>query len=254
MPRLVPIFILAYLATQLASCGGAQHKRNYEKPEAATILKNLGTKTKHINSINTSSLMSYWQNGQRLKPRVLVMAQKGSYIRVNAMGLTEDVEADLACDGSSFRYQDFRNNCSLEGTCDRLAVSTLLKMDLTPDEFLLMAVGLSPLIDYTDSSLEWDGAQQQERIKLTNKETMRSQIIELDGTSNHWDLQSSKIYDDSGNLEWSIENKEFKDTRDENGKLFRAPEKTRFTQPSTCLLYTSPSPRDATLSRMPSSA
>ena len=27
-----------------------------------------------------------------------------------------------------------------------------------------------------------------------------------------------------------------------------------FTQPVTCLLYTSPSPRDATLSRMPSSA
>ena len=36
---------------------------------------------------------------------------------------------------------------------------------------------------------------------------------------------------------------------DEHGKVLEGPEKA-----NTCLLYTSPSPRDATLSRMPSSA
>ena len=154
---------------------------------------------------------------------------------MNALGLTDDVEADLACDGSSFRFQDFRNNCRLEGICDKQAVSNLLKMNLTPDEFLLMAAGLSPIIDYTESTLEWDAELRQERITLTEKSTKRSQTIVFDGSSTHWDLLSSTTHDSNGTLEWSIENKEFKDTFDENGKALRAPDKTRFTQPSTDL-------------------
>ena len=37
-------------------------------------------------------------------------------------------------------------------------------------------------------------------------------------------------------------------------KIFCADENTFGDLPNSCLLYTSPSPRDATLSRMPSSA
>ena len=38
------------------------------------------------------------------------------------------------------------------------------------------------------------------------------------------------------------------------GYTYMIPRDTKNNQPLTCLLYTSPSPRDATLSRMPSSA
>ena len=38
------------------------------------------------------------------------------------------------------------------------------------------------------------------------------------------------------------------------GKLKNSPMRNKQTDDPTCLLYTSPSPRDATLSRMPSSA
>ena len=42
--------------------------------------------------------------------------------------------------------------------------------------------------------------------------------------------------------------------RDGAGKSGTIREFTQYLPPYTCLLYTSPSPRDATLSRMPSSA
>ena len=235
MPRPFHIYILTSILGVVFGCGGAQHKRSYEPPALTTLINNLATKAEQVSSINTSSLMSYWQNGQRLKPTILVMAQKGSFIRVNALGITDDVEADLACNGTSFSYQDFRNNCSLRGICNKKAVSSLLKMNLSPDEFLLMAVGLTPLIDYNQSSLKWDGEHQHEIIKLNNSNSKISQTIVLDGKSTHWDVLSSKIFDGEGTLEWSIENKDFKDTVDENGVPTRAPDKTRFIQPSTDL-------------------
>ena len=47
---------------------------------------------------------------------------------------------------------------------------------------------------------------------------------------------------------------EFKASRDKQNEILKAEQRELARQERICLLYTSPSPRDATLSRMPSSA
>ena len=65
-----------------------------------------------------------------------------------------------------------------------------------------------------------------------------------------------KMDDHAGEMETSFGLAFFPDlvARNEDGSLTADEAKTNSTQLEACLLYTSPSPRDATLSRMPSSA
>ena len=120
--------------------------------------------------------------------------------------------------------------------------------------------GISP----AESSITWVGTKKlgdshNGTMKLTqgqlsaegDKITSGTFIIDMNSITNV-DMAGS---DGAGKLEGHLKNEDFFDVAKYPTAMFNITSVTPLTgNDSACLLYTSPSPRDATLSRMPSSA
>ena len=99
----------------------------------------------------------------------------------------------------------------------------------------------------TDSSMRgiaWNKLYEQYGDKGYDAAKMTAEAREL--------LSDSQVQSKKGIYEYLLGGK--KETRLLNVRVFTEAVKKRVYKRQTCLLYTSPSPRDATLSRMPSSA
>lgn len=225
-------FLLTSSALLLLACGGPSGKpRSYAKPAASQVVTHLQESQGLATSYVAESRMEYWVEKERIKPTVMVMGELGAKIRFNALNPTgDDVAADLACNGTNFQFIDFNHDCQLTGPCTKDAISQLLRVSLAPDDFLLLAVGSTPLIAAVSSELRWDGAKQVEILSLTSKEGHKQTII-LDGHKQHWDVLSSTVWNPDGTVDWILTNKDFKEQRDEAGQVFRVPMRTRFEQP-----------------------
>jgi len=176
--------------------------------------------------------MEYWVDGQRIKTTVYVMGKRGAKVRFNALNPTGgDVAADLACDGSNFKFVDFNHDCELTGPCTKGAIAQLLRVRLAPDDFLLLAVGSTPVIPYDKSNVRWDAKKAQEIVELVSEDPAQKQEIVLDGKDKRWDVLSSTVWDADGNIEWQLTNRDFSEHQSEDGKAQRLPERTRFEQP-----------------------
>ncbi len=175
--------------------------------------------------------MEYWVGAERIKTTVYVMGERGAKIRFNALNPTGgDVAADLACDGIDFKFVDYNNNCELTGPCTKSAIAQLLRVSLAPDDFLMLATGGTPIIEFTESKVRWDAKNANEVLELLGDG--QKQTIVLEGREKTWDVLSSIVRDAEGKVEWKLTNKGFSDHTTENGKSVRLPARTRFEQPS----------------------
>ena len=109
-PHFVVISALALLTSGLLACGGPSGKsRSYKKPNLERIVTELQARQARANSFMAESRMEYWVDGERIKPTVYVMGQRGAKVRFNALSPAgDDVAADLACDGTDFQFVDLR--------------------------------------------------------------------------------------------------------------------------------------------------
>ncbi len=222
----------------LAACGGKSKPegtpRSYADPDVKTVLSELAAKEAKANSFYTESRMEYWADGERVKPTVLIMGQRGAKVRFNALNPAgDDTASDLACNGANFQYVDFTNDCQLVGLCNKQAISRLLRVSLEPDDFLSLAIGSTPIIANPSGSLHWDSSKQQEILKLKSGDGNWTQTIVLDGRKRSWDLISSTVWNSDGDMEWEITNKDFSELKSDDNILFRVPGKTRFKQPGS---------------------
>lgn len=232
MLRAALLVLVAFAAA--CACGGrAKAPRPYPAPTADALLAQLTERQAAARSFIAESRMEYWKDGERIKPTVLVMGERGAKARFNALNPTGgDVAADLACDGVNFQFVDFNNNCQLTGPCTREAVAQLLQVSLAPDDFLLLAVGSVPLVPApTGATLEWNPENQTEVLALRSGDGQWRQEIVLDGREGRWDVLSSTVWDAQGQVEWTLQNKDFQAIEGEGGGSFRVPERTRFEQP-----------------------
>jgi hypothetical protein len=104
LPLTLTVLALPALVVLATACGGPGGKaRSYEKPELAKLLGELRSRQEQARSFSAESRMEYWADGERIKPTVLVMGQRGARVRFNALSPAGGgVAADLACNGADF--------------------------------------------------------------------------------------------------------------------------------------------------------
>ncbi len=217
----------------LLACGGPAGKsRGYATPQLQEVLEELRTRQSRATNFVAESRMEYWVDDQRVKPTVLVMGERGAKVRFNALNPAgDDVAADLACNGADFEFIDFNHNCQLTGPCNKDSIGKLLRVSLEPDDFLLLAIGQTPLIPNPTGSLRWDAKSAQEILDLHSEDGQWKQTIVLDGRERRWDVLSSTVWNAAGKVEWKLTNKDFTAQKSEDNVVFRLPAKTRFEQP-----------------------
>jgi len=237
MTRTLHPAVLAALVALLPGCGcNGNHaiKRPYPAPGVADVLAHLEATRTAATSFRAESVMDYWVGKQRVRGTVLVMGKVGARMRFNALNPTGgNVAADLACDGVDFAFIDYNDNCQLVGPCTGRSIAQLLRVDLEPDDFLLLAVGSTPVLPGAEGTLTWDSEHGYEVLELTSGATGYSQKIVIDGRRgrDRWAVIESLVRDEHGNTEWHLENKDFSLLTADDGTVLVVPGKTRFRQP-----------------------
>jgi hypothetical protein len=226
---LVALFALLVLG---CACGPKSVPRPYATPQLEAVLSDVRRTNAAARSFSAESTMDYWVGRDRVRGTVLVMGQKGAYVRFNALNPTGDnVAADLACNGADFAYIDYNNDCQLTGPCTRDSIAQLLRVSLDPDDFLLLVLGSTPLIAYGEGSIEWDEKSGTERVRLVSPDKRLTQTIQLRRSGELWEVVSSIVHDADGAIEWKLQNRDFSTQQGPDGAAFRLPGRTMFEQP-----------------------
>ncbi len=224
------------LALPLLACcpgsKGAPKPDNFPSGDAF-VTKLLERQNKAVSFRSLDNRMDYRVGDERIKTTVLVMGERGAKIRFNAENPSGDVGADLACDGIGFQFVDFNKNCQLSGPCTSEAIAQLLRIDLEPDDFMALAIGAVPILLNASASSEWHSKNGTAVIKLLANDNTGSQEIILDGEGAHYDVVGASARDAKGEIEWKLANKDFSETKDEAGTVFRVPGRTHFEQPKS---------------------
>lgn len=229
-PRMRHLLVAALVLATGCPGSGTGVNRPYPAPTVASILDRLAQERAARTGFSAESTMDYWLGKDRVKGTVLVMGKTGKRVRFNALSPAGgNVIADMACDGSSFRYADFQNNCQLTGPCDRSSIASLLRFEVEPEDFLAFAVGTVPVLEGATGTVTWDAKHGHEKLALTG--AGGSQSLTIDARDGRNDVIASELRDPSGKVVWSIENADFEDVQDAAGKDYRMPGKTRFKSP-----------------------
>lgn len=225
-------FAIALFAVVLAACPGKNHVRDYPPPTAEQLLAALAAQRDGLTSYSAEAVMDYWVGDQRVKGTVLVMGKRGAYIRFNALLPSGgNVAADLACNGEAFGFVDYQENCQLTGLCNADAIAQLLRVRLAPDDFLLLALGQTPIIVHETATLSWNEDRGAEVLKLAGPSGPFQEIV-LRRHDAGWQVLESTVKAANGNVLWKLEQKDFATVQTADGNPIRVPEKTRFVQPA----------------------
>jgi len=225
-------FAASVLLLSLAACPG--RSGGYPRPASdntvEAVVAKLDKARGEAKSFRGASVMDYWLGNDRVKGSMLVMGSVGAKVRFNALSPAgESVMADLACNGRDFVLVDFQNNCMLTGPCTGDSIAQLLRISLTPDDFLALALGNTPVLPGATGTVTWDGGKGHHVVALQG--TGGSQRIVIDARDKRWDVLSSELKDASGAVVWKVENTDFEAVKDEAGVAHRVPGKSRLTQP-----------------------
>jgi len=231
-PLLCALILLAFGKVGCGCNGGHRYLRPDPMPEAKALLERVGELGARAHSFRAESVMDYWVGGERVRGTVLVMGKRGARLRFNALNPTGgNVAGDLACNGVDFKYVDYNNNCQLTGPCTKTSIAQLLRVVLEPDDFLLLAVGGSPVLTNADGTVKWDAKTGHAIVEVVSDDNANTQTLVLDGRDGRWDVLESTVRDARGEIEWHLQNKDFISIRAEDGTELRVPKKTRFEQP-----------------------
>jgi hypothetical protein len=224
-----PLLALVVLA---AGCPRSAPERPYPAPTAEALLDYLQQQNEQARSLRAESTMDYWVGGERARGTVLMMAERGAKVRINALSPAGDtVAADLACDGHSFTLVDTNADCQLTGPCDARSIGRLLRVWLEPDELLLLALGGVPLVE-GEPALTWSGERSAEMLTLAEPGGRTQRIYLQRSGDTHWDVAAAVVETPGGEVEWELENRDFHSLEADDGASFRAPRRTRFQQPA----------------------
>lgn len=227
----MPARLALALAPLLFACPG-KYDTPDDLPDASQAIARIEADQNKARTFKHESRMDYRVGDERIKTTVLVMGEKGAKVRFNALDPTGVVAADLACDGASYTFVDFQKNCQRTGPCTGDAIARLLRVNLEPDDFFFLAAGTTPLLPGATGQVTWSSDTGHATVKLSSPGNPKTQTLILDGRQGHWDVLKSSVSDAAGNLEWRLENKDFRAVKAADGTTVRLPERTRFEQPA----------------------
>jgi hypothetical protein len=217
-------------------CGGGAVPRPYPTPSLAEVLDRLAERRELARAFNHTSTMDFQSAGKdRVKTGVYVMGERGSRLRLNALdpggGMTM---ADLACDGTSFAFVDRQHDCQLTGPCTDDSIATLMRVRLSPDDFVLLALGQPVLLPgELKGSVRWDEADGEWVVELVASDRRRERL-ELSGDAGkRWDVVGATVWSADGDVDWKLTQKDFGPIEDASGAELRVPDGLRFEQRST---------------------
>ena len=221
--RLGALLVLAALG-----CNGSNAIRPpYDAPPVETFLAHIKAQGEKATSyVATENTMDYWIGKERIKTTTHVMGQRGAKIRFNAINpATNDTAADLACDGTNFVFVDYQHNCYLQGVCDANAIASLMRVRLEPDDFLLLAVGSTPILQGATGKATWNGSDGTWVIDLRAADAQQTIVLDGNDKDGKWEVVRSTVTR-GGKVDWKLENKGF-----ETVDGLRLPKSSRFEQP-----------------------
>lgn len=229
--------VLAFAAVvgalgSLTACDKKRVRRSYEAPTNGAMLTVLQGLQGRAQSFRAETVMDYWLGDDRQKGTVLIMAERGKKIRINALNPAGDSPAmDFACDGTNFQMVDFIKDCQLTGPCDATSVEQFFRIAIEPDAFIDVATGGAPVLgEVADATAisTWDGSLGAERMVLTSPSAQ--QTVWLGGRANGWAVVRTDVSDAAGKLQWRLENKDFSKLT-AGSQTFYVPAKSRFVAP-----------------------
>jgi hypothetical protein len=218
----------------ILACGcphnGGGYKPPAQLPSAKEVVDRLAKLREARSSFTAESVMDYWLGKDRVKGTVLVMGTVKRQVRFNALSPQGGgVLADMACNGTDFAYVDFQNNCQLAGPCTRQSIASLLRVELEPEDFFSLALGVVPVDPQATGTVAWDAKKGYERVKLESP--AGTQTIVIDARDGRSDVVSSELVGKDGKVVWSVENADFEQVKDAATGEHRLPAKTRFKSP-----------------------
>lgn len=233
-PSRLAFALLVLVLPAFAGCPCRNYgDRKYAAPTADQLLDHIAKKNAAAHSFKTETTMDYWIGKDRFRGTVLIMGEQGAKVRMNALRPDEAVAADLACDGVNFVFVDQMNNCVLTGPCNETSIAQLLRVPLSPDDFLYLALGSTPVIPGASGAVRWDSKNGREILELTGDGGV-SQTIVIDGRDGKqtWDVLESTVKGADGKVIWSATHKDYGVEQDVAGAEVRVPDKSKFVTPA----------------------
>ena len=215
------------LLALLAGCpgGGTKGTRPYPEPRVDDVVARLAKARGELTSFRADSTMDYWLGNQRAKGEVLVMGAVGAKVRFAALSPAGGSSmAEMACDGQSFVYVDYQNNCAMTGPCDQRSIAQFFHIELAPDDFLHLAVGTPPVLANPTGKTTWDSTRGVEHVELTGADG--TEKLAIDMRDGHFDVLDAELVGSDGKTKWSVANSEFVDVAGH-----RVPNKSQFKSP-----------------------
>jgi hypothetical protein len=233
--RLARAAAIVALAALAAGCPRATLRAPHPTPTVDAVLAALAGRRALARSFNHTALMDFFSDDDRLKNvTVYVMGERGSRLRLNVLDPASggSTIADLACDGADFELRDYRRDCQLVGPCDADSIASLMRVRLTPDDFVLLALGQPPLVPGAlRGGVRWDEDDGRWIVELVAPDR-RTERLELSGDPDRrWDVVRAELRRADGGLEWELTQKGFSPLSSPAGTL-RVPGRLRFEQPA----------------------
>jgi len=222
--------LLGAVLIAVACCGPKGGAKNPDPDlTIAAVTAEIAKGRAALTSFRGESNMDYWVSGQRMKGDVLVMGKVGKFVRFAALSPEGgSTLVEMACDGKSFVYLNYQENCVLTGPCDAHSVATFFRIELEPDDFLHLALGTPPIIGGDPTgTITWDGAKGVQRVALKSNEG--SQKLAINTRVANWDVHETELVGSDGKQRWSVANTDFRKVTGSGDR--RVPGKTRFKSP-----------------------
>jgi hypothetical protein len=226
---------LALLAVALSLiCGcprGGVPRPSGPAPTVEDVVARLTKAKDELRSFTGEAIMDYWIGGDRFKGEVLAMGETGAKVRIAALSPAGgSTLAEMACDGDRFVSVNYQDNCVLSGPCNKQSIATFFGIELTPDDFLHLALGTPPVVEQARGTVTWDTDKGVHRVQLEGSNG--KQTIAIAERDQRWDVVEAELVGPDGKPAWSVKNAAFGNAKDPEGKDHRVPGKSHFTTPT----------------------
>jgi hypothetical protein len=226
---------LAVLVCVLLLAPGCPHgvtpRAAGREPTVAEVVDRLTRARRELRSFTGEAVMEYWRGDDRFKGDVLAMGEVGARVRIAALSPAGGAPlAEMACDGARFVSINYQSNCVLTGPCTKQSIASFFGIELTPDDFLHLALGTPPLVDQPRGTVSWDADKGLHRVALEGPGG--KQVIAIDGRDDRWDVVASALVASDGTPVWSVQNAGFDNAKDPEGKDHRVPGRSHFVTPN----------------------
>ncbi len=161
----------------LCACGGIPKPKNFDdSPEP--LLASIEERGAALKSLSANLKVDVWRESERVKVSQLIAVDAVGRLRIEVLSPFGSPLITLASDGSRLMIYDAKEGRFFLGPASADALGRLLPVELSPPELSNLLRGAIPMIEYTDSKVDWNRETGRYQLTLTGPE--RIQEIEFE--------------------------------------------------------------------------